>query len=156
MVASAIAFWMNELLKPLSLEKYPLFLVSALIEEIAKYLAIRNNRSYSLAIPVIFLINEAAVQAWVPPFIQNSLTIWIFSILLGLPMLKHTLFYIPMYLFDYKLCSLPIAIILHLIWNWYADTPKGADTLSLSIISLLVIILPAMALYRWRRKNDLA
>jgi hypothetical protein len=152
-VASAISFWLNDLVNRAPLPQPWMFLlVSAAVEEITKYIGIRNSKSYSLAVPVTFFVLESAVQVF-SPFSPNPFVAWVFSMIIGLLALKHILFYAPVYLLDCRFVSLPIAIALHALWNYYIGAPAGQDTLLFGLASIMIILLPAFALFKWGRDN---
>jgi len=151
-VATAIAFWLNKLLLRVEFPNLWMGIVAVVsMEEVAKFVAIRNSRPYSLVVPLVFLVGESAVQVY-SPFYSDPFTAWLFAVLLGLVALKQILFYVPVYLSGYRLYSLPVAIGLHAVWNWYVEKPVGDDLISLAIVCLAVILLPVVALYRYQRE----
>lgn len=154
--AFAIAYWLNKLILSAALVELIgstlRTLVSPVMEESAKYLAIRNARQYSLVVPLLFLVAEAAIHS-ITPYGGIPGELWMISTVFGLVTLKHVLFYTVVYLLDYKLYSLPLAIIVHVIWNWYVRAPKGEGILPLGVICMMVVTLPALTLWKFNRRN---
>lgn len=154
LAASAIAFWVNQLVVGQFPEAWAVLLVVPVVEEIAKYLGLRETGS--VVIPIVFLIGESVVQAsGYVSMIGDPRMIWLFYIPFALVVFKHLLFYALMYLCDFRIHGLLLAIIAHSVWNWYSVASKGQDVIPLSLITLAVIIFPVLALYkRGRGKND--
>ena len=150
-VASAIAFWINLLVKGQIPEMWAVLLVVPVVEEIAKYLGIRQTRS--LVVPVVFIVSEVIIQMSGNLFlIRDVWMIWLFYIPFSVVVLKHILFYIVIYLCDYKLYGLILAIATHSVWNWYA---MKQGTIPLSLIALTITILPILALYKGERLDEI-
>jgi len=150
-VAAAMAFWINLLLREAQVpEVWAALLAAPVVEEIAKYLGLRRARS--VIIPLIFLMAEAIV--YVSGFlslVQRIEVVWLFTIPYGIITLKHILFYVVMYLCDFRLHGLVLAIAAHSIWNWYFLAPREWKGIPLSLIVLAVTVLPVAALYKLER-----
>ena len=145
--ASAIAFWINKLIEGQFPKLWTVLLIVPVAEEVAKYLGICRTRS--LIIPIIFLISEAVVQiSGRPLLIRDTWMVWLLYIPISIVTLKHILFYIVMYLCDYRLHGLVLAIAAHSVWNWYVVASKEWEGIPLGLIALAVTILPVMALYK--------
>lgn len=147
-VAAAIAFWINLLTKDQIPGAWGALLIGPVVEEIAKYLGLRRTRS--LVIPIVFLISESIVYvSGILHLMRDPWVTWLFTIPYSIVMLKHILFYIVMYLCNFRLHGLILAIAAHSVWNWYATAPKGGESLPLGLVALAVTVLPVAALYKY-------
>lgn len=145
-IAVSISFWMNLLTQEAFPERWNLLLVAPVMEEIAKYLGLRRTRS--ILIPIIFIIGESIVQVSnYPPPLRDVVEIWLFYVPFSIIALRHLLFYAFVYLCNFRLVGLLLAIGVHSLWNWHAITDQ--DTVQMSLLTLLVVIVPILALYKW-------
>ena len=95
-----MAFWLNELCRQAFSERLCLLLIAPVAEEAAKYLAMRQVRTYSLFIPAIFVIGETLVQQANPfaaaLFGEKVLFSVILYALISVCALRHFLFWISL------------------------------------------------------------
>ena len=150
-VAAAMAYWINLLLRGTQISVvWGALLAAPVVEEIAKYLGLRRTRS--VIIPLVFLASESVVYVSNMLYlVQDISVVWLFTIPFGIVMLKHLLFYVVMYLCDFRLHGLVLAIAAHSIWNWYFLAPREWKGIPLSLIVLAVTVLPVAALYKLER-----
>jgi hypothetical protein len=145
-----MGYWINLLMKGQLPEMWITLLAAPVVEEIAKYLGLRQTRS--VIIPLVFLTGESLVQMLGNPLWMREIWIvWLFTIPFSIMMLKHILFYVVMYLCNFGLHGLVLAIVAHSVWNWYVVAPGEWDRIPLSLIVLAVTVLPAIALYKYEK-----
>jgi hypothetical protein len=154
MTAVAIAFWLNQLTQQCVTEMQHALLVVPIVEEVAKYLAIRQAKDRGWIVPAVFIVGETIVKQ-VTPFMVVSLgtklpVAMVLYALLNVCALSHFLLYVPVYLWGLR--GLPVAIGLHVAWNWYTFSPENADALPLAAIGLACAVLVPLAL--WRVEDD--
>lgn len=151
--AIGTAFWIDKLTMLCFGEMLHTLLIVPVVEEIVKYLAIRRSGRLSLVIPAVFVLGEVTIQQVYPFAIVTQgdtlpIVVMLYT-LLSVFVLRHFLFYVPLYLFRFRQraefrfrpYALPIAILLHAIWNWYMMAQEGADVLPLSLLVLSVVVL---------------
>lgn len=147
-VASAMAYWINLLMRGQFPEVWLNLLAAPVVEEIAKYLGLRRTRS--VIIPLVFLVSESIVYtSGILHLMMDMQVVWLFTIPYGIVILKHVLFYIVMYLCDFGLRGLILAIVAHSVWNWHVIASQEWEGIPLGLIALAVTVLPVLALYKY-------
>ena len=74
--------------------------------------------------------------------------IWLFYVPFGIIILKHILYYVIMYLCEFELHGLLLAIVAHSVWNWYTVIEGEWGVIPLGLITLAVVVLPVMGMYK--------
>lgn len=151
--AIAVSYWFERAVSSaVSPEWIMAIVIAPVFEELAKFVSYRGMRGkFTIVVPLLFIVSEYTNQA-----IQSRATVepmvFLLAVALAIFTLKHILFWVPERLFNFKLYSLPLAIIIHMVWNVWFTLDSSLDFLPAAFLAAFCLLMPLL-LFKLQKEN---
>jgi hypothetical protein len=138
--ATGASLWINAIVANVYPDPWLSCIIVPIYEEITKFIGYRAVKKYSVAIPITFMVLETLTQphATLVRFLTN------------ISALKHVGFWSVGSITDFKWLSLPLMILCHAAWNYWAISDGAGEALGAFVILLTVFCFGAVL---WKNRS---